>query len=300
MAKRKLTAGDTPQSPETPKDGGPGMGGMWGGTAMNMLKQRLSDTRKSVLSGILNGTVALELQPDQIIDHAGTDRVGDWKSDPAFEALVDNIRRRGQVQPIRVRPLHASWAPTEADLDGTDALFVIQSGRRRLAACEALGIKVRALVATDVGDKSLADLEERFHENTMRKNLSGFEELLSIGLIADALGDLTQEEIAARLSVPQGDVSLGRSCVELHDEIAAKVDIANTPKREFRTIIPQLRSMTKPKPKPKPVVKGAEVSRDDLKVKVKPAKSGVSVSITTGREVDPEWLAAKIADLLED
>ena len=299
MAKRKLNAGPaTPAAPEA-SDAGPGIGGMWGGSAMNLLKQRLADTRESMIAAIMNGTVALELDPEQIEDRAGTDRLGDWQKEPEFKALVENIRRRGQVQPIRVRPLRADWKPQESDPLETSDRFVIQSGRRRLAACEALGIKVRAVIATEAGDKALADLEERFHENTMRKNLSGFEELLSIGLIADALADLTQEEIAARIGVAQGDVSLGRSCAELYDQILEKVDVAKTPKREFRRIIPQIRAGERQGEAPKKTAQpAAEVQGEDLKVSVKPSKSGVAVTIRTGRAVDPDWLARKIADLL--
>ncbi|MCX7561615.1 ParB N-terminal domain-containing protein [Sulfitobacter sp. F26204] len=299
--KRKLEGAAVTPAVEPPQADAPAMGGMWGGSAMNMLKQRLSDTRESIAKGVVNGTLALELKTRQILDHAGTDRLGDWKKDAEFLALVENIKRRGQVQPIRVRPLKKDWKPQlDYPLQSADT-FVIQSGRRRLAACEALGIKVKAVVATESGDRALADLEERFHENTMRKNLSGFEELLSIGVLADALTDLTQEEVAARLGVAQGDVSLGRACAEMHDRIVAEVDIATTPKREFRKIIPQLRAKEKKpasKPKSKPEV--VEVNRAGLKVTIKPASGGLSVAVKTGKEVDQKWLAAQIADLLSE
>lgn len=209
--KRKLDATTIPLEEEIGEEGQPGMGGMWGGTAMNMLRQRLEDTRATIIDGVLNGTVAVELLPAQVEDPTGSDRQAGWEDDPEFQALMDNIARRGQTQAIRVRPVDPAWEPDrDHPLDSADR-FIIQSGRRRLAACRMLDRKVVAVIATVEGEAALADLEERFHENTMRKNLSGFEELLSIGLIADALGDLSQQEIAQRLSVSQNDVSLGRS-----------------------------------------------------------------------------------------
>lgn len=223
------------------------LGGFWGGSAMNMLKARLQDAHESLVDGIVQGTVALELDPSQIEDEIGSDRVGDWEMDPSFQALLKDIKRRGQKQAIRVRPKDPNWRPDETNPFETDAQFVVQSGRRRLKATKELGVKVLAVVSTEDGDAALLDLEERFKENTMRKNLSGFEELVSIGLIAASHKDLTQEQISKNLGVPQGDVSLGVSCVELFDEIVAKVDVNNTPKREFRSIIPAIRSADKPK-----------------------------------------------------
>ncbi len=209
--KRKLDATTIPLEEEIGEEGQPGMGGMWGGTAMNMLRQRLEDTRATIIDGVLSGTVTIELLPAQVEDPTGSDRQAGWEDDPEFQALMDNIARRGQTQAIRVRPVDPAWEPDrDHPLDSADR-FIIQSGRRRLAACRMLDRKVVAVIATVEGEAALADLEERFHENTMRKNLSGFEELLSIGLIADALGDLSQQEIAQRLSVSQNDVSLGRS-----------------------------------------------------------------------------------------
>jgi ParB-like chromosome segregation protein Spo0J len=295
--KRKLDATEVPLEEDLGEADKPGMGGMWGGTAMNMLRQRLEDTRASISDGILNGTIAMELLPGQIDDPAGSDRQGAWEDDPEFQALVENIARRGQTQAIRVRPVDPNWQPSrDHPMDSADR-FIIQSGRRRLAACRALNRKVVAVIATVEGVAALADLEERFHENTMRKNLSGFEELLSVGLIADALGDLSQQEIAQRLSVSQNDVSLGRACVELHDRIVAQVDIANTPKRAYREIIPRLRGGDVP-PLPKATPQISRAVQGDVKVAVKTGAGGAMSLTLKGAAVDPDWLAKSVAELV--
>ena len=70
--KRKLDAGLPPLAEEASNDAPkPAMGGMWAGSAMNLLKQRIEETHGSLVSGIMNGTVALALDPTQIVDQAG-------------------------------------------------------------------------------------------------------------------------------------------------------------------------------------------------------------------------------------
>jgi len=298
--KRKLDATMIPLEEEIGEAGKPGMGGMWGGTAMNMLRQRLEDTRATISDGILNGTVAIELMAAQIEDPTGSDRAEGWENDPEFKSLMDNIARRGQTQAIRVRPVDPNWEPdSDHPLDTADR-FIIQSGRRRLAACRQLNRKVVAVIATVEGEAALADLEERFHENTMRKNLSGFEELLSVGLIADALGDLSQQEIAQRLSVSQNDVSLGRACLEMHDQIIAEVDITNTPKRAYREIIPRLRGGPTATPAKKPAAKAVNAVEGNVQVGVKTATNGTMSLSIKGADVDAEWLAQSVAKLIAD
>ena len=243
--KRKLDSTPPEQSltPTLDTDSEPKsrMGGMWAGSAMNMLQQRIDDAHGSLYDGVIAGTVALELDPNQIEDAVGSDRVTDWQNDDDFSALVANIKRRGQTQPIRVRPAKADWTPSQDNPLITNDKFHIQSGRRRLEACRVLGRPVLAIVATDSANLALADLEERFHENTMRRNLNGFEELLSIGLLAESLKEFTQSEIAERLGVGQGDVSLGLACVEHRVAIMDQVDVAATAKREYRSILPKLK-----------------------------------------------------------
>ena len=298
--KRKLDAGLPPLEEDVSVAPKPAMGGMWAGSAMNLLKQRIEDTHGSLVSGILNGTVALTLQPDQILDLTGSDRIGDWQGDVAFEALKANIARRGQRQPIRVRAVDADWQPNAETPLQTNAQFVVQSGRRRVEACRQLGLPVLAILSTDQGDAALVDLEERFHENTMRKDLNGFEELLSIGLLAESLSDHTQEDIAERLSVSQGDVSLGLACVGLRDEIIAEVDIAATPKRAYRSIIPKLKRGAKATSKPKPVSNAGASTREDISVDIKSSKGKVSFQAKgAGLEnVDLQQLAEELAKFL--
>ncbi|MEP5154244.1 ParB N-terminal domain-containing protein [Planktotalea sp.] len=300
--KRKLDAGLPPLEEEqiTAPAAKPAMGGMWAGSAMNLLKQRIEDTHGSLVSGILNGTVALSLETSQIIDEAGSDRVGNWQEDEAFAALKANIARRGQTQPIRVRPLDPAWKPNEETPLETDASFAIQSGRRRVEACRQLGVPVLAILSTDQGNAALADLEERFHENTMRKDLNGFEELLSVGLLAESLSDLTQEEVAERLSVSQGDVSLGLACVSLRDKIIAEIDVANTPKRAYRGIIPKLKKGKKPEAKPKANDKVGTHQRGDISVDIKSGKGSFTIK-AKGKVLDdlePQKLAEDFVEFL--
>lgn len=301
--KRKLDAGLPPLEEEAITDAPkPAMGGMWAGSAMNLLKQRIEDTHGSLVLGILNGTVALSLAPFQLTDAAGSDRIGDWQADDAFEALKANIKRRGQTQPIRVRPVDEDWQPDAETPLRTDAMFAIQSGRRRVEACKQLGLPVLAILSTDEGDAALADLEERFHENTMRKDLSGFEELLSVGLLAESLSDLTQEEVAERLSVSQGDVSLGLACVSLREKIIAEVDIQATPKRAYRAIIPKLKRGATPAPLSKVESKSGAYAAGGISVDIKSGQGGFTMKAKGAglTEVDAQELAKDLVIFLAD
>lgn len=300
MARKRKLSAEVPEpveAPETERKGN--MGGMWAGSAMNMLKQRIEDAHGSLMKGVMAGTVSLELTPDQIDDSVGSDRVTDWQADEDFQALVANIKRRGQTQPIRVRPSDPDWRADEANPLETDARFVIQSGRRRLEACRQLGRPVLAIIATDEGDRTLADLEERFHENTMRRNLNGFEELLSIGLLAEGLKELTQTEIAERLGVAQGDVSLGLACVELRDTLLEEVDVAKTPKRQFRSIIPKLKRGEGLSPMLPPALTGDVAQSFDVRgipMTARKGAGGYAVRMKNAKIADKD-LEAMLVDL---
>ena len=101
------------------------LGGQWGGAIKGQIavtRRELDAARErltAVREGVLRGVIALEIDTDAIVDAVGTDRIGDWNGDADFDALVRNIRERGQTQPIRVRPEDPAWRPAEADPLGT-------------------------------------------------------------------------------------------------------------------------------------------------------------------------------------
>ncbi|MCK0122380.1 ParB N-terminal domain-containing protein [Loktanella sp. F6476L] len=306
--KRKLDA-TIPEEILTPpvepeKDRKGSMGGMWAGSAMNMLKQRIEDAHGSLYAGVMAGTVSLELDPAQIVDQVGSDRLSPWQEDEDFAALKANIKRRGQTQPIRVRPVDEDWTPDQANPLKTSDQFMIQSGRRRLEACRALGQPVLAIISTTQGDQGLADLEERFHENTMRRNLNGFEELISIGLLARSLGELTQAEIAARLGVGQGDVSLGLACLEYRQQIMDQVDIATAPKRSYRAMIPKLKRGERVTPLLPKALTGEYTQPYDVRgvrmaAKLGPRGYDISMKQTQIAEADLEPMLGEIAKIVQ-
>jgi ParB-like chromosome segregation protein Spo0J len=244
MARKPLLDG-TPLR-EDPPATGPAPGGFWGGSMSNLLKAELAEARArldALSAAATRGLAVVEIPPDRIDDAVGSDRAAGWEDDPEFAALVDDIARRGQTTPVRVRPADPAWTPGPGGpSDPGEGRFLLQSGRRRVAACRRLGRPVLALVATPEGEAEMADLEERFLENRMRKALSGFEELVSIGVIARRWPDLGQREIARRLGVPHPDVSLGLACLDLGPLIMERVDVTATPKRAYRELIPRLRA----------------------------------------------------------
>lgn len=119
-----------------------------------------------------HGGVVLRLDPKRIAESAFANRHERSldQADADLQGLIADIRTRGQLEPIRVRP-----APADSGFE-----YEIVYGHRRHAACLALdattdgGWPVLALLdsaASDVRDHVL----KMYQENAARKDLSAYE-----------------------------------------------------------------------------------------------------------------------------
>jgi ParB family chromosome partitioning protein len=151
-----------------------------------------------------DGMVVLRLDPKRVraSEFANRHERSLDPTDPAFVSLKDDIRRRGQLDPIRVRPLSGV-----ADQD-----YEIVYGHRRHAVALALdgevdgGFRVLALL-----DASAADAREhvlKMHsENFARSDLSPYEYGQMYASWLDAGCFKTQGEIAAAVGLDQSVIS---------------------------------------------------------------------------------------------
>ncbi|WP_273692357.1 plasmid partitioning protein RepB [Ketogulonicigenium vulgare] len=129
--------------------------------------------------GALQGSLAAirEIEPSLIDDWGPIDRltpftaVNDDDAVEGLENLTDSIRDQGQQVPILIR---------KAKVEGR---YEVIYGRRRLAACRELGIKVRANVQ-DLDDATA--LIAKGLENAARRNLSFYERARFAQAIIDA------------------------------------------------------------------------------------------------------------------
>ena len=282
-----------------------------GGADVEQLKAQIAektaaanDVIETLRQEILRGRMPIEISPDQITDEVGSDRRGDWEGDEEFKRLLDNIRESGQAQPIRVRPLDPDWTPDPDDplAVSTREHFVLQSGRRRAAACRILERPVLAFVSVDIANLSLSDLEERYFENTMRVQLSTLEELLAIGAIRKQLSSLSQAEVAERVGRPRTYVSRGQHCLEHQDQLLATLDPATATFRQIEEALDVLKKgdssgskagTTKKAAAPRPH-QTADLSNG--KLILRPNSKGMSVSVA-GVHVTEENAEGLVEDL---
>lgn len=228
------------------------MGGNWSKLAFDQMEQRLQEVNgalaraeEATYQGILEGVVPVTVPVDQIIDDMGSDRFEPEAGDDteSLESLIDNIRQRGLRTPLRVRPKNPDWRPSPtAPRDMGDNVFLLQSGRRRLAACRHLGVDpIVFLSFADPQDAVLDDLHERFFENATRKNLTAVEKLYSIGLIAERTAETTQAQIAEMLGTSAAQVSRGVAVVKYFDQLQKDLDIAHATRDEIDAALKKYR-----------------------------------------------------------
>lgn len=186
------------------------------GAGLTIARQKESIERLEAERGA--GFVVLRLDPNRIraSEFANRHERSLEAADPAFIALKDDIQRRGQLDPIRVRPLEGS------------PLFdyEIVYGHRRHAVALALdpetegGFRVLALL-----DASAVDAREhvlKMHsENFARSDLSPYEygQMYASWLGAECFA--TQGEIAAAVGLDQSVISTYVRIATLPDPVLA-------------------------------------------------------------------------------
>lgn len=245
------TTAEPPTPQERPRNGN------WSRQAARGTEERIEDAlaqaanaNASVRDGIIEGTIPVRIPATSIIDDVGSDRIASPEDiegeEGAFDSLVANIRARGLRTPLRVRPLDTDWRPDKSfPTDVSGQRFALQSGRRRLAACQKLGIMPLCFITfPDNGQTRLDDLQERFFENTVRKDLTAFERLYSIGLIAAEMEGMAQAEIAQIIGVPRASISRGLSVLELRDQLVETIDLTRASRDQIDAAISKIRDRT--------------------------------------------------------
>ena len=193
------------------------------------------------------GWILLSLDASQIVDEVKSDRKQELGSEEDYQTLRDDIEKRGQRTPIRVRPADPDWTPDPIAPNRSIEQFFLQSGRRRLAVCRELGVPVLAIVTAvtpENTDARLDDLIERFAENTIRADLTGFEQYLSIGEVASHLKGWTQSAVANLLGTKREEVSVAQSVWEYEDDLISMMgeEVTKFSKRQVRPLIKKVKN----------------------------------------------------------
>lgn len=160
MISRQLAAANSaPEAAPTPSAREPHRIGAGPVRSMGLTLDRLHDEERSLREALTSGLAVVELDPGRIVASFASDRFEAEEIDGG--ALRQSIAEHGQETPILVRP-----HPEEP------GRYQVAYGHRRLRACAALGLKVRAVV------RALSDAElvvAQGSENAARVDLSFIE-----------------------------------------------------------------------------------------------------------------------------
>ena len=161
--------------------------------AMGLSLQSLSDDAEDALAlraQLQSGEYVVDIEPDLVDASFIRDRLDDLDT-ADFEELKASIEEHGQQVPILVRP-----SPQD------DNRYQVAYGHRRLAALQALGRPVKAVVR-DLSDEDLIVAQGK--ENLERKDLSFIERALFAARL-EAHG-IERHALMAALSVHKGNLS---------------------------------------------------------------------------------------------
>jgi len=168
---------------------------------------------QSEASASATGFTFVLVAPDTIREAACAprDRLDISFRDESQRELMLNIRERGQLQAVTVRPI----AEGQGTADGK--MYEVAAGRRRIAACLALNIPVLAQVKELTDDQMVAIT---FHENEKRKGISDIERGKWLASVLATRKDLSISSLASSLGMDRTTAShLLRVATRLPDEL---------------------------------------------------------------------------------
>jgi ParB family transcriptional regulator, chromosome partitioning protein len=136
-----------------------------------------------------------------------------WKKE--LDGLVEDIKARGQLQPIRVFKLEKPAANGES--------FKLDYGSRRLAAMKKLGRHtIQAIVLTKTVSRTrVQEILLRFSENNQRKELSPIDEAHCFKALVNE--GMTAAAVAKAVGVSAPQVSQRLSLLEMAPEVQSAV-----------------------------------------------------------------------------
>lgn len=152
------------------------------------------DIRRGVQSVAIEDVRPNRLQPRKTFD------------DATLQELADSIREHGLMQPILVRQRGSG--------------FEIIAGERRWRACQKAGLKAIDVIVKDLADEDV--FEWALIENIQREDLNPIEEAEAYRRLLDS-GDLTQEQLAVRVSKDRSTIANALRLLKLPDDVRRQV-----------------------------------------------------------------------------
>jgi ParB family chromosome partitioning protein len=163
------------------------------------------------------------LDPATVVDVLPADRLPGAFVDSSFDELLEDISANGQHDAITVRP--------------TQNGFEIASGRRRLQACQRLGIQVLARIRSLDEEAMLA---VQFAENERRQDISAVERARWLAQVKERYGKQVQQ-LADDYKLDRTTVSLYLRLARLPDDIVQRlVDARALPMLKARRLMAAL------------------------------------------------------------
>lgn len=141
----------------------------------------------------------------------------------AISKLADSIRRYGLLQPLSVRKT-----------EGSAREYELVAGERRLRACKMLGMSQVPCIIINATDEISAELA--LVENLLRENLNMFEQARAFSALSSQFC-LTQEEIAAKMSLSQSAVANKLRLLRLTQEEQKAILSSSLTERHARALL---------------------------------------------------------------